>query len=709
MLQGKSIRLEAKGDCAHLIFAAQDSVNIFNKNAVQELTQALDLLEQEGFNALLIRSEQSDFIFGADISEFLPLFEAGAAAVEEYLSVNIDNFNRLQALPFPTVALLNGLVLGGGMEMALACDFRVADSTARLGLPEVKLGIIPGWGGAVRLPRIVGADTAIEWICSGKQYRANEALTAGVVDAVVAPESLLHAGGELLEQLIAGARDYQHRRKVKSAALGLNSIEAPLVFQSSIAFVAAKAGKHYPAPLAAAKAIQKAAGMNASEAEQVELEAFLSVAVSETAASLIRIFLSDQALNKKAKQWAAMSPKPCGKAAVIGAGIMGGGIAYQSALKGVPVVMKDIEQKGLELGLKEANKLILKQLERGRLDAAQATAALTRIAPTLSYGDFINVDVSVEAVVENERVKQVVLSEAEQALSEEAVLASNTSTISISRLAKALEKPERFCGMHFFNPVPAMPLVEVIRGERTSESTIAQVVSYARQLGKKPVVVNDCPGFLVNRVLFPYFGGFSLLVKDGVDYQRIDRVMEAFGWPMGPAYLLDVVGLDTALHAEAVMAEGYPERMKRDYTSAMELLVQHKMLGQKSGSGFYVYDTDKKGKLVKTVNPEAQQLLPTVEQLDISDEDILLRMMIPMVNELARCLDEQIVESAAEADMAMLYGTGFPAHRGGVLHWLEGQGVDKFVADMQAYQHLGALYRPAEFLLNKARQGSGIY
>lgn len=709
MFQGKTIRLEVDGTCAQLIFSAQGSVNIFNKTAVSELTQALDILQQKTFDGLLVMSGHKDFILGADITEFTPLFEAGPDAVKEYLSVNIDNFNRLQSLPYPTVALLSGMTLGGGLEMALACDFRLADATAKVGLPEVKLGIIPGWGGTVRLPRLVGADTAIEWICSGKHYGADAALTSGVVDAVVAPAELRGAGADLITQIVAGQRDFKQRRRIKTEPLALNPIEAQLVFQSSIGVVAAKAGKHYPAPVTAVKVMQKAAAMNGEDAQQAELDAFLTVAVSETARSLIQIFVSDQALGKKAKQWAKLVKQPCHQAAVIGAGIMGGGIAYQSALKGVPVVMKDIERKGIELGLKEANKLLHKQIERNRLTPREATEALSRIDPTLSYGDFTSVDVAVEAVVENEKIKQSVLREVEQALPGSAVLASNTSTISITRLAKALARPEQFCGMHFFNPVPAMPLVEVIRAEHTSEETLARVVSYALQLGKKPVVVNDCPGFLVNRVLFPYFAGFSLLVKDGVDFQRIDKVMESFGWPMGPAYLLDVVGLDTALHAEAVMAEGFPDRMARDYRSAMEILVEQKLLGQKSGSGFYTYSTDKRGKPSKAVNTAALEQLAASDSLHISDNDIVMRMMIPMVNELARCLDEGVVSSAAEADMAMIYGTGFPAHRGGVLHWLDTVGVETFVNDMSAYEHLGALYSPADLLLKKVSQGAGIY
>jgi 3-hydroxyacyl-CoA dehydrogenase / enoyl-CoA hydratase / 3-hydroxybutyryl-CoA epimerase / enoyl-CoA isomerase len=246
---------------------------------------------------------------------------------------------------------------------------------------------------------------------------------------------------------------------------------------------------------------------------------------------------------------------------VLGAGIMGGGIAYQSASKGTPILMKDIKEEAIELGLKEARKLFAKQVERGKLTTEQMAEKLTNIRPTLSYGDFGHVDLVVEAVVENPKVKDAVLTEVEGLVGEETILASNTSTISITRLAENLKRPENFCGMHFFNPVHRMPLVEVIRGEKTGDAAVAATVAYARAMGKTPIVVNDCPGFLVNRVLFPYFGGFSKLVEQGADFQHIDKVMEKFGWPMGPAYLLDVVGMDTAVHAGEVMAEGFPDRM----------------------------------------------------------------------------------------------------------------------------------------------------
>jgi len=337
--------------------------------------------------------------------------------------------------------------------------------------------------------------------------------------------------------------------------------------------------------------------------------------------------------------------------------------------------------------------------------------ALNAIRPTMSYGDFGNVDIVVEAVVENPKVKQIVLAEVEEQVKEDAILASNTSTISINLLAKALKRPENFVGMHFFNPVHMMPLVEVIRGEKSSETAIATTVAYAKKMGKNPIVVNDCPGFLVNRVLFPYFGGFAKLVSAGVDFARIDKVMEKFGWPMGPAYLMDVVGIDTAHHARDVMAEGFPDRMKEERKTAVDALYEANRLGQKNGKGFYAYETDKRGKPKKVADESVKEVLAPIvyEQREVTDEDIINFMMIPLCLETVRCLEDGIVETAAEADMGLIYGIGFPPFRGGALRYIDSIGVAEFVALADKYADLGALYTPTAKLREMAAKGQKFF
>jgi 3-hydroxyacyl-CoA dehydrogenase/enoyl-CoA hydratase/3-hydroxybutyryl-CoA epimerase/enoyl-CoA isomerase len=373
--------------------------------------------------------------------------------------------------------------------------------------------------------------------------------------------------------------------------------------------------------------------------------------------------------------------------------------------------MKDVKQSGLDLGLNEANKLLSKRAERGRISVKKMGEVLNRITPCLHYDGFDDVDIVVEAVVENPRIKAQVLAEVEQQLPSSAILASNTSTIAISTLAQSLERPENFCGMHFFNPVHAMPLVEVIQGVQSSEDAIAATVAYALAMGKKPVVVKDCPGFLVNRVLFPYFSGFAMLLRDGADFQRVDAVMEAWGWPMGPAYLLDVVGIDTCVHAASIMADGYPSRMKHDFTSAVDVLFQAGRFGQKGEGGFYDYSEDKKGRQIKIASELITRLLfPYVEESrHFSDEEIIDRMMIPMVTELARCLEEGVVASVAEADMALVYGLGFPPFRGGVFRWIDSIGIKTLIEKMAVYQSLGKLYHATEGMLALAAEQGSYY
>ncbi|MDN3520209.1 fatty acid oxidation complex subunit alpha FadB [Halomonas ramblicola] len=720
--QGNAITVgRGEGDIATLTFDLQDeSVNKLSSAVVAELGEALEAVRAEtGLKGLVLASAKEAFIVGADITEFHGLFERGGDEIKAMLERVHALFNAIEDLPFPTVTALNGLALGGGCEVALTTDFRVMAETAKIGLPETKLGILPGWGGCVRLPRLIGADNAIEWIAGGSENDAETALKMGAVDAVVPGEALEAAARDILARANAGELDHRARRAEKTGPLKLDAIEQMMAFETAKGYVAGKAGPHYPAPIEAIKVIQKGAGETRSRAQAIETQAFAKLAMTDVCFNLVGLFLNDQVVKKKGGQYAKQA-RPVAQAAVLGAGIMGGGIAYQSASKGTPILMKDIKADAIELGLKEARKLFTKQVERGKFSTEQMAERLTNIRPTLSYGDFGHVDLVVEAVVENPRVKDAVLTEVEGLVGEETILASNTSTISISRLAENLSRPESFCGMHFFNPVHRMPLVEVIRGEKTGDAAVAATVAYARAMGKTPIVVNDCPGFLVNRILFPYFGGFSQLLAHGADFQRIDKVMERFGWPMGPAYLLDVVGLDTAVHAGEVMAEGFPERMgslggageEDKGKSAIQVMFDNDRLGQKNARGFYAYEEDRKGKPKKVSDAAAIELVEGIaeETREFSDDDIIAWMMVPLCLESVRCLEDGIVGSAAEADMALIYGIGFPPFRGGALRYIDAMGVAEFVrlADGLAGE-LGPLYAPTERLRAMAEADESFY
>ncbi|WP_312240876.1 fatty acid oxidation complex subunit alpha FadB [Pantoea sp.] len=712
LYQGATLSLSWLEDgIARLIFDAPGSVNKLDTQTVASLGEAIAVLESlPTLRGLLITSAKPAFIVGADITEFLALFNAPDEELSRWLVYANAIFNRLEDLPAPTLAAIDGYALGGGCECILATDLRIATPQARIGLPETKLGIMPGFGGSVRLPRLLGADNALDIIAAGKDIDGEAALKLGLVDAVV-PQEKLHGGA--LNMLKAAIADggWRQRRQPKLEPLKLSPVEAAMCFTLAKALAMQSAGPHYPAPLTAVRTIEAAAALGRDDALRLETAAFVPLAKTEAARALVSIFLNDQYVKSLAKNRAQDADAPA-QAAVIGAGIMGGGIAWQSAWKGVPVKMKDISPHALELGMKEASKLLNKQLERGKIDGGQLAGVIAAIQPTLDYAGFERADIVVEAVVENPQVKMQVLAEAEGYLREEAILASNTSTIPIGELAQALRRPENFCGMHFFNPVPRMPLVEVVRGKKTSDATLSKVVAWASKMGKTPIVVNDCPGFFVNRVLFPYFAGFSLLLRDGADFRQIDKVMEKqFGWPMGPAWLLDVVGIDTAHHAQRVMADGFPSRMKKAYRDAIDVLFDARRYGQKNQRGFWRWEEDKKGKLQKISDPEVDALLQSVCQPKrvFSDEEIINRMMIPLLNEVVRCLEEQIIASPAEADMALVYGLGFPPFRGGALRYLDTLGNGNVVDQAKRYSALGALYQLPALLLEKARRHESWY
>ncbi|WP_342805347.1 fatty acid oxidation complex subunit alpha FadB [Alteromonas sp. M12] len=714
IFEGKSLCAKLlENGLAELVFDAQGSVNKFDQQTVNELDQATQALAKNSdIKGLLVRSAKSTFIVGADITEFTSLFDMPQEKVLDWVAKTSQVFDRFEDLPFPTVAAINGFALGGGCEMTLACDLRVADTTASIGLPEVKLGLMPGFGGTVRLPRLIGSDNALEWMTTGRDRKAAKALAEGAVDSVVAPEHLIEAGKSILLDAIAGKFDWQARRAQKKAPLTLGKNEALMSFSTAKAMVAAQAGKHYPAPHMMVDTVTKAAGLDREGALKLENEGFTQLAKSDEAKAQVGIFLADQLVKSKGKKQAKASTKEIKRTAVLGAGIMGGGIAYQSAVKGTPVIMKDIAQPALDLGLNEAAKILGKGMQRGKVDAAKMASTLNNIVPTLEYSAIKEVDLVIEAVVENPKIKGIVLKETEQAVADDAIICSNTSTISINQLAKSLDKPERFCGMHFFNPVHKMPLVEIIRGEKTSEETINTVVAATLKMGKTPIVVNDCPGFLVNRVLFPYFAGFSKIVLDGADFVAVDKVMEKiFGWPMGPAYLLDVVGMDTADHASSVMSDGIPERMQKIGDDPVTVMYKAERLGQKNGKGFYNFGVDKRGRPSKTAAPEAYELIKPIcaETKDFDKDEIIARLMIPMANEMIRCLEEGIVGSAAEADMALLYGLGFPPFRGGVFRYIETMGLSNFVALADKYAHLGPIYQITDGVREMAASGKSYF
>lgn len=690
-----------------------ESVNKFNRATVEDFAAAIAAVKgNNDIKGLIVTSGKSSFIVGADITEFGDNFAQGEAAIAEWLGPVNNIFSSFEDLDIPKVAAINGIALGGGFELCLVCDYRVMSTAAQVGLPEVKLGLFPGFGGTVRLSRVIGIDNAVEWIATGAQKKPEAALKDGAVDAVVEPAKLQDAAIDLVKQALAGKLDWKTKRQEKLDPVKLNPLEQMMAFNSSRGMILAKANPaQYPAPKLVLDALQASVSLPRDEALKVEAQGFAKAAVTAQSGALIGLFMSDQLVKKISKKH-EKNAHPVNMAAVLGAGIMGGGIAYQSASKGTPIIMKDIGNPQLALGMSEANALLSKQVERKRLTPAKMGEIFARIRPTLSYDEFKDVDIVIEAVTENPKIKEAVLADAEKSVRENTIIASNTSTISITRLANALQRPENFVGMHFFNPVHMMPLVEVIRGKKSSDEAVATTVALAQKMGKTPIVVNDCPGFLVNRVLFPYFGAFDLLLKDGADFQQIDKVMEKFGWPMGPAYLIDVVGIDTGVHGAEVMAEGFPDRMKPSYKGAIEIMYDNKRLGQKNDIGFYQYALDKKGKKAKKVDPASYELIApmvTGEKREFDNQEIIDRMMLALCNETVRCLEDNIVATPAEADMAMIMGIGFPPFRGGPCRYIDQTGVAEYVALCDKYAHLGKAYEAPQLLRDMAANNKKFY
>jgi 3-hydroxyacyl-CoA dehydrogenase/enoyl-CoA hydratase/3-hydroxybutyryl-CoA epimerase/enoyl-CoA isomerase len=457
--------------------------------------------------------------------------------------------------------------------------------------------------------------------------------------------------------------------------------------------------------------LEQAAGLDRHGALLMEARQFAAVAKTQAAASLVQAFHNDQALKKLFRQH-GRSARPVRQAAVLGAGIMGSGIAYASAASGVPVRLKDVSSDQLAAGVATVTRQIERQVKSGRMSPSRRSAVLDAVAPQSDYAGFADVDVVIEAIVENLAVKHAVLTELEDAVHEQAIIASNTSSLRIDDIAQPLKRPGNFVGMHFFNPVPQMALVEVIKGSATSDATVSTAVGYVVAMGKTPIVVKDCPGFLVNRLLTPHIRAFMQLVADGADFAAVDRVMEEFGWPMGPACLEDVIGIDTGSKVNDVISAGYSERMPPLEHDVLQLMAHSERFGQKNGIGFYRYASGADGRLARMTAPETYQLLASVQphgRRDFAPSEIVERMMLPMLIEAAHALEDGVVDTPGELDMALLLGLGFPRYLGGPLKYADWLGLERVVGLSDKYAHLGAQYRATQAMRSMAAAGQTYY
>jgi 3-hydroxyacyl-CoA dehydrogenase/enoyl-CoA hydratase/3-hydroxybutyryl-CoA epimerase/enoyl-CoA isomerase len=680
-------------------------VNTLSVEFREELRDALSTLKNDGIKGLLLSSAKSGFLAGANIDELETLLAKSSAEQIEFCENTAAVLCRLEDLPFPSVCAISGFALGGGLEVALCTDYRVATDSALLGFPEVGLGVLPGVGGTVKTPRLAGFETGLEWLSSGRQYSGKLALSAGMIDETSDESSLRARSLALLDEAINGKLDWQQRRVQRKGIVELNT-EA---LDSSFAKFK-RGAKHYPAANAICELLQRCAPLDRDAALKQEAACFSQLAQSTTAKALVAVYQAQQSLKKKNKSYA--NKEVISKAGVLGAGIMGGGIAYTTALRGTPVIMKDIQQSAVDLGLNEARKLLGKQVSQQRISQDKADTILTSILGQLDFSDFDSLDIIAEAVVEKLEIKQAVLSETAKHSRPDTVLASNTSSLRISDIAAGLENPAQLVGMHFFNPVHMMPLVEVVIGPQSSDQAVAKTIAYALQMGKTPLLVKDCSGFLINRILGAYFAAFSLLVREGVDFQRIDNIMTAWGLPMGPAYLLDVAGLDTLDKAMRILGEAYPGVMAANFETAINALAKEGRYGQKTGAGFYQYQPDDKGRPQRSNDPQTAELL-AANQIDsadaISDQDIEDRLVLAMLLEASRCLNEGICESAEDIDTGMRLGTGFPAHFCGPLWYADNKGLDWVMNGCERFASLGGLYSADSGLIERTKNKRPFY
>ena len=712
-------------------------VVVFNGALLAELERVVSALEADiaggrEVRLVLVRSAKSDcFIAGADIGELLALPDADAAT---RLNVSVQAlFDRIEALPVPTVAVIDGACLGGGTECALACGYRIATdhSKTRIGLPEVTLGIIPGWGGTQRLPRLVGPEAALPLLVSGRPLSGPEAAEAGLVDRCVERDGLEAAIAELRADPPAHPAPPDVMPPVSDALAA--KVEAGI-----------RRGRlHAAAPLAALRAVRAAAGKPLADGLALEREAFAECLASDAGRNLMTLFFSLNVLRRERFGLDDAQPRPLARAAVLGAGVMGGGIAWALSNAGLPVTMKDVAAEPLRRGVAAAAGVYRRLVARGRLAEAAAAASQRLIVPTTSYGaEFASVDLVVEAVSEDEALKMRVLAELEEQVGPDTVIATNTSSLPLERLAASLRRPERFLAMHFFNPVDHMPLVEIAAVPATGRDALAGAVELARRLRKTPVVVRNRPGFLVNRILFPYLMEAARVLEDGGDWQALDRELTAWGMPMGPFRLMDEIGIDVTVNIARSLAASFDDRMAPP--PYLYRLVERGAAGRKggAGTGFHRYagreaipDHDSvtaavalaasAAAMAGTAHPgePPESAGGTAPAPDVGGPGGLRRAAEPpdgadgvgrclamLVNEAARCMTERIVDRPLYLDLALLFGIGFPDHRGGVLRYADQFGLPRLVERMEELsERCGERFRPCTELRERAAAGTTFY
>lgn len=712
----ESIRIVPKGEVALVEWdLIGEKVNKFSTPVMARFKEVIEELRGSSYKAVVLISRKPKiFIAGADIEEIKKI-----NSKEEFFKVlepAHQILNSLEDLPMPVIAAVHGACMGGGTEMILACDYRICSDAneTRIGLPETKLGIIPGFGGCVRLPRMVGLQASLDIILAGKAVPGIKALKIGLVDECVPTQLLESRAMEIAQEAVEGKRkkrqkSYKPKDMVSKALDSL--IGRPIVFSQARKMVLKQSKGFYPAPLKAIEVIRKTYGMsNREKALRIEMEGFVDVAVTDISKNLIDLFYMMEAIKK---QSGVSDPNIKGRSvkhmAVLGAGTMGGGIAQVAADKGIEVRMKDITNEALALGFKQAHEVFKKQLDRKRMTKYEFNQKMSHITGGLDYSGFGHQDVIVEAIVEDMGIKKKVIAETAKHCKPDCIMATNTSSLSVTEMAEAWPKPENFVGMHFFNPVHKMPLVEVIRGPKTSDETTATIFELSKTMGKTPVVVKDGPGFLVNRLLMPWMIEAMFLLEEGCNIETVDHYFtHKFGMPMGPFRLMDEVGLDVCLKVVKIFQKALGERVEVPH-KIVEKLGESGRLGKKNKKGFYLYDDS--GKQLSCDRSIYNEMGLSAPNSDLTEKEIIERGVFAMINEAALALvEDRIVEKPQDVDLAMIMGTGFPPFRGGLLRYADSLGSGYIVQELELYaSRFGRRFTPTTPISNMAKTNRKFY
>jgi len=707
-----ALQVEVRDGIAVIVFDTPgESVNIISRGVKNEFIALFQQLEADASiqAAVLTSGKPDSFIAGADIEEFLDW--KTAAQAESASREGHALLDRLETLRTPVVAAVHGACLGGGLEAVLACAWRIATDHPKtvLAVPEVQIGLFPGAGGTQRLPRTVGLQAALDMILTGKNVRAKKALQTGLVHELVHPSILLDIARQRARELADGARKRNARSRpggMKHFLLDDNPVGRSVVFRKAREQVIARTHGNYPAPLAALDAVA-ASYQGREHGFREEARLFGETAMTPVCRELIFLFFATSALKKDpGVDGPAESPLPVARLGIIGAGFMGAGIASVAVQQGTMVRLKDADLTRVGRGIAAVRDVLRDRVARRQITRQQMADHLLLAGGTIDYSGFEAVDLVIEAVFEDLAVKHQVIREVEQVLPEYAVVASNTSTIPITHIAEASRRPERVIGMHFFSPVHKMPLLEVIATSATRPEVVTTAVSYGRTLGKTVIVVNDAPGFYVNRILAPYLNEAGALLDAGASIDAIDAALVKLGFPVGPISLLDEVGLDIAARSGAIFHEAFGERMAP--SQAMRAVVASGRIGRKGGKGFYLYDeTGARG----GIDTAVYALLATGPSRSVvPDDEIQQRCLLALVNEAVRALEEGIVRSPRDGDIGAVFGIGFPPFLGGPFRWIDAQGASKVVTALEDLSaRFAPRFVPADLLISMARRGDRFY